>query len=115
MAQAVQVVARYWWDMRRPSVSAIPGVPPVVINPSAKPGIYQVRLTVDGESQAQHFELKMNPKEGYTREQTDKKGASRMKLYVKAGESIQSLLAAKAVQAKVAKSLEAGGSEELKA
>ena len=42
---------RFMWDMRYPSVSAIPGLPPVVINPIAVPGTYQVRLTVNGESQ----------------------------------------------------------------
>ena len=39
---------RFIWDMRHPPVSQLPGRPPVVINPIAKPGIYQVRLTVDG-------------------------------------------------------------------
>jgi hypothetical protein len=106
---------RFIWDMRHPNVSAIPGLPPVVINPFAKPGTYQVRLTVDGESQTQPFELKINPNEVYTREQTDEKGAFWMKLRAKAEESIQSVLAAKAAQDKVAKAIEAGGSDELKA
>ncbi|MGD8337447.1 MAG: hypothetical protein PVJ29_10120 [Desulfobacterales bacterium] len=106
---------RFIWDMRYPNVSRVPGLPPVVLNPIAKPGTYQVRLTVDGKSQTQEFELKINPNETYTREQTDEKGAFWMKLYAKAEESIQSVLTAKAAQDKVAKVLEAGGSEKLKA
>jgi hypothetical protein len=106
---------RFIWDMRYPNVSRVPGLPPVVINPIAKPGTYKVRLTVDGKSQTQAFELKINPNEVYTREQTDEKGAFWMALYAKAEESIQSVLAAKAAQEKVAKALEKGGSDALKA
>jgi hypothetical protein len=106
---------RFVWDMRYPNVSAIPGVPPVLLNPIAKPGTYQVRLTVDGESQTQSFELKINPNEVYTRAQTDEKAAFWMQLYAKTEEGIQSVLAAKAVQDKVAKALEKGGSDALKA
>ena len=61
---------RFVWDMRYPPVSGIPGLPPVIINPIAAPGTYQVRLTVDGEVQTQTFEMKINPNETYTREQT---------------------------------------------
>ena len=60
-ATVSQGLNRFIWDMRYPKVSSIPGLPPVVINPIAKPGKYQVRLTVDGESQTQLFELKINP------------------------------------------------------
>ena len=105
---------RFIWDMRYPNVSRIPGLPPVVINPIAKPGTYKVRLTFDGKSQTQAFELKINPNEVYSREQTDEKGAFWMELYAKAEKSIQSVLTAKAAQEKVAKALEASGSEELK-
>jgi hypothetical protein len=101
--------------MRYPNVSAIPGVPPVLLNPFAKPGSYQVRLTVDGESQTRPFELKINPNESYTREQTDEKAAFWMELYAKTEEGIQSVLAAKAAQEKIAKALEGNGSDALKA
>jgi hypothetical protein len=106
---------RFVWDMRYPNVSAIPGVPPVVLNPIARPGIYKARLTVDGTMQTQTFELKLNPNETYTREEIDAKAAFWMELYAKTEGAIQSVLAAKAAQEKVAKTLEAGGSEELKA
>ena len=102
---------KFIWDMRYPSVSAIPGVPPVSIKPFAKPGTYQVRLTVDGKSQVHSFELKINPTETYAREETDEKGAFWMEVYAKAEEGVQSVLKAKAAQDKVAAALKAGGSE----
>jgi hypothetical protein len=84
--------------MRYPPVSQIPGRPPVVINPIAKPGTYQVRLTVDGNSQTQSFELKINPNETYTREQTDEKGKAWMALYKQSEKTVQAIL--RAVEAK---------------
>jgi hypothetical protein len=74
-----------------------------------------VRLTVDGKSQTQSFELKLNPNEVYSREQTDEKGKFWMQLYTTTEDAVQSVLAAQAAQKKVAKALEAGGSDELKA
>jgi len=106
---------KFIWDMRYPSVSAIPGVPPVSIRPLAKPGSYQIQLTVDGETQVHPFELKMNPNEVYTREQTDEKGEFWMKFYSKAEEAVQSVIKAKAIQEEVDAAIKAGGSEKLKA
>jgi len=107
---------RFIWDMRYPSVSAIPGLPPVNIKPFANPGTYQVRLTVNGESQVQSFELKANPNETYSREETDAKGEFWLKLYAKAEEGVQAVLIAKSAQQKVAEAAAAdGASDELKA
>lgn len=83
---------RFIWDMRYPLVSQIPGRPPVVINPIAKPGTYQVRLTVDGKSQTQPFELKINPNETYTRAQTDEKGRAWMALYQQSEKTVRAIL-----------------------
>jgi hypothetical protein len=107
---------RFIWDMRYPSVSVISGVPPVLIRPFAKPGTYQVRLTVNGESQVQSFELKANPNESYSRAETDAKSEFWMELHAKAEEGVQAVLAAKAAQEKVGVAVEANGaSDELKA
>ncbi len=103
---------RFMWDMRYPMVSAIPGLPPVVINPIAKPGTYQVRLTVDGESQTQSFEMKLNPNESYTRAETDAKAEAWMTLYEKSEEGVQAVLRAQAAREKVSGALE-GGSGDL--
>jgi len=93
-----QGLNRFIWDMRYPPVSQIPGRPPVVINPIASPGTYQVRLTVDGKSQTQSFELKLNPNETYTRAQTDEKGKAWMVLYEQSEKTVQAIL--KGVEAK---------------
>ena len=68
-------LALWWWG----DAMAILFVPPVLIKPIAKPGTYQVRLTVDGESQTQSFELKMNPNEEYT----PKDSAARFELWLR--------------------------------
>jgi hypothetical protein len=102
-----QGLNRFVWDMRYPSISSIPGLPPVLINPFAKPGTYQVRLTVDGQSQIQPFELKMNPNEKYSREETDRKGAFWMELQAKAEEGVQAVLRAQAARERVASAIEA--------
>ena len=100
---------RFIWDMRHPSVSPIPGLPPVRINPFAKPGTYQVRLTVDGQSQTQSFELNTNPNEKYSRQETDRKGKAWMELQAKAEEGVQAVLRAHAAKEKVAGALEGSG------
>ena len=103
---------RFIWDMCYPAVSRIPGLPPVVINPIAKPGTYQARLTVDGQSQTETFELEINPNETYTRAETDEKAESWMALYAKAEEGVQTVLEAQAAQKKVAEALEACGASD---
>jgi hypothetical protein len=100
---------RFVWDMRYPPVSSIPGLPPVVVNPIAKPGTYQVRLTVDGESQTQSFELTINPNETYTRAETDAKAKSWMALYEKAEEGVQAVLRAQAARDRVSSAAEGSG------
>ena len=85
---------RFVWDMRYPLPSSIPGRPATKIQPFAKPGKYQVRLTVDGVSQTREFELFINPNEPYTREQTDAKFAFWMELYQNVEASSQKVLAA---------------------
>jgi hypothetical protein len=107
---------RFIWDMRYPNVSAIPGVPPVLIKPIAKPGTYQVRLTVDGETQVQSFELKANPNESYSRQETDAKNAFWMQLYAKAEEGVQAVLSARAAQEIVSEAMQAAdAADELNA
>jgi photosystem II stability/assembly factor-like uncharacterized protein len=100
---------RFVWDMRYPRVSAIPGLPPVAINPIAAPGTYKVRLTVDGESQTRDFELMINPNEDYSREETDVKNDAWMALYAKAEEGVQAVLKAQAAREEALAVAEGGG------
>ncbi len=107
---------RFVWDMRYPSVSEIPGIPPVLIRPFAKPGTYQVRLTVDGVSETQPFELRINPNETYTRAQTDAKAEFWMELYDKAEEGVQAVIRAQEIRAEARAAAEApGASADLRA
>jgi len=59
---------RMIWDMNYPDVVAVPGKPAPGIVVQAKVGTYKVKLIVDGKSEVQTFELKMNPNEEYTAE-----------------------------------------------
>ena len=82
---------QFVWDMRYPSLPAIPGLPPVVINPIAKPGMYQVRLTVDGASQTEAFGLSINPNESYSRAETDARAEHWMRLYALAEKGVNTV------------------------
>jgi photosystem II stability/assembly factor-like uncharacterized protein len=72
---------RYVWDMNYPTTTQVPGKPASGIVPQAKPGTYQVRLTVDGEVQTQTFELRMNPMETYSQAEADARFDLWMKVY----------------------------------
>ncbi|MCP4900721.1 MAG: hypothetical protein GY906_27470, partial [bacterium] len=54
---------RMIWGMTYPDVPRVPGKPPANVLVEAKPGTYKVKLTVDGQSQVQSFELRINPNE----------------------------------------------------
>jgi len=85
---------RFVWDTRYPMITSIPGRPATNIRPHAKPGTYQARLTVNGVSQTQEFELYINPNESYTREQTDQRFIFWMDLYQNVEASTQNVLSA---------------------
>ena len=56
---------RFVWDLRHPDATAFPGMilwAGTVRGPSVIPGKYTVRLTVDGKSQSQSFEVKKDPR-----------------------------------------------------
>jgi len=57
---------RMSWDMNYPDAISVPGKPPAGVVVQAMPGTYQVRLTVNGESEVESFELHMNPNETWT-------------------------------------------------
>jgi hypothetical protein len=65
------------WDMNYPDVNPVEGKPAPGINVQAPVGNYKARLTVNGKSQVQSFELKMSPNEEYTAEDS----AERFKLW----------------------------------
>jgi len=72
---------RFVWDMRYPLPTVVKGRRPTPIQPIAKPGAYQVMLTVDGQSQSHGFRINMSPHESYTQEQADERFAFWMELH----------------------------------
>jgi len=56
---------RFVWNLRYPDATSFPGMimwAGNLIGPRVSPGPYQVRLTVDGKSQTQSFEVKKDPR-----------------------------------------------------
>ena len=56
---------RFVWNMRYPDAHDVPGVdmmPDALAGPVALPGRYQVRLSVDGQSSTQPFEIRKDPR-----------------------------------------------------
>ena len=98
---------KFVWDMRIDGVSTVPGRPATAIMPIVPPGTYSVKLTVDGTSETQDFEIFMSPKESYTQEQADSKYAFWMQLYNSAEASTQNVLEARAISEDVNTKLEA--------
>ena len=62
---------RMIWGMTYPDVPRVPGKPPAGVLVEARPGTYQARLTVDGQTQVQTFTLRMNPNETWTQADAD--------------------------------------------
>ncbi len=64
-APAAAGMNRFVWDMRYPDAHEVPGAifwNGGVTGPRAAPGTYQVRLTVDGKTYTQPFEIKRDPR-----------------------------------------------------
>ena len=72
---------KFVWDMRIQMLPTIPTRPPTTIIPIVPPGEYQVRLTVDGNTETQNFRIHMNPKEPFTLEEAESKYAFWMEMY----------------------------------
>ena len=56
---------RFFWNLRYPDAASFPGMilwAGSITGPRVAPGKYQVRLTVDGKSQTQSFEVKKDPR-----------------------------------------------------
>jgi photosystem II stability/assembly factor-like uncharacterized protein len=62
---------RMIWGMTYPDVPRVPGKPPAGVLVEARPGTYKAKLTVDGQSQVQSFELRMNPNETWNQADAD--------------------------------------------
>lgn len=66
---------RFVWDMRYPDATTFPGLimwAGSVRGPMIVPGAYQVRLSVDGQTQTQAFTVKKDPRSAGTQEDAEK-------------------------------------------
>ena len=63
---------RFVWNLRYPDATGFPGLimwAGGLSGPSAAPGLYTAKLTVDGKSQSQTFEVKKDPRLSTTQEE----------------------------------------------
>jgi len=108
---------KFIWDMRLTMVSSVPKRPATPIRPFAKPGKYQAKLTVDGVSETQTFEMLLNPNENYSKEETDAKFAFWMEMYDNVEASTQNVITALKLKDEVAvkvKAFKDGGASDKK-
>lgn len=101
--------------MRINAVTRVPGRPATTIIPIVPPGKYAVKLTVDGVSETQEFNVFMSPKESYTQAQADKKYAFWMEMYNEAEKRTQNILKALDKKKEVTEKAETSGSIKAKA
>ncbi len=72
LAPAAQGLNRFEWDLRYPDATRFPGMilwAGGVRGPAVVPGTYQARLTVNGKTQTQKFEVRKDPRVQVTPEQ----------------------------------------------
>jgi hypothetical protein len=98
---------KFVWDTRMDRVTAVPGRPPTAVAPIVPPGTYTARLTVDGSSQTQDFQVFMSPKEPYSQAEAESKFKFWMDLYNSVEASTQNVIAAKTLKEEVNRKLEA--------
>ncbi|MEW6129462.1 MAG: glycosyl hydrolase [Acidobacteriota bacterium] len=75
VAAAEAGLNRFVWDMRYADATRFPGLimwAGSTTGPKAVPGMYQVKLTVDGKTQTQNFEIKRDPRLTTTQEDYQK-------------------------------------------
>jgi hypothetical protein len=106
---------KFVWDMRLTMVNSIPKRPPTPIRPFVKPGKYTAKLTVDGISELQDFNIFLNPNENYTKAETDTKYTFWLEVYKNVQTSTNNVNAALKVKEDVTaiiKTARDGGSSE---
>jgi hypothetical protein len=98
---------KFVWDMRINRVTSVPKRPPTAIMPIVPPGTYQAKLTVDGVTEIQEFEIFMSPKESYTQSEAEAKFGFWMEMYNSAESWSKNVIAALKVRDDVAARTEA--------
>jgi photosystem II stability/assembly factor-like uncharacterized protein len=95
---------RFVWNMRYPDARKLPGDIPTersLAGPLAPPGTYQVRLTVDGETRTQPFEIRKDPRVAATREDLDAQFELLMQIRDKLSETHDGVLRLRGLRSQV--------------
>jgi photosystem II stability/assembly factor-like uncharacterized protein len=101
---AEQGMNRFVWDMRYPDASRFPGMilwEGDTRGPIVTPGVYQVKLTVEGKTQTQTFEIKKDPRLATTNEEFARQFDLLMKIHNKLTETNNAILQIRDVRTQV--------------
>ncbi|MGH2584373.1 MAG: VPS10 domain-containing protein [Dehalococcoidia bacterium] len=95
---------RFVWNMREPDATKLPGDIPTERNlagPLIPPGAYQVRLTLNGESQSAPFEVRKDPRVAATREDLDAQYELLIQLRAKLSETHDAVLRLRGIRSQI--------------
>jgi hypothetical protein len=92
---------RFVWDLRYPDATRFPGMilwSGNTSGPQAAPGSYQVKLTVDGKTMTETFEVKKDPRVSTTQEEFQKQFDLLTKIRDKFSETSEAIIAIRDVR-----------------
>jgi photosystem II stability/assembly factor-like uncharacterized protein len=101
---AVPGMNRFVWNLRYPDATTFPGLimwAGNVTGPRVPPGKYTVRLTVDGKSQSESFELKKDPRLSTTAEEYAKQVSLALQIRDKLSETNAAVIRIREVRKKL--------------
>jgi len=95
---------RFVWNMREPDATKLPGDIPTersLAGPLVPPGAYQVRLTLNGESQSASFEIRKDPRVAATREDLDAQYELLIQIRAKLSETHEAILRLRDIRSQI--------------
>jgi photosystem II stability/assembly factor-like uncharacterized protein len=101
---AEQGMNRFVWDLRYPDATGFPGMilwGGGLRGPLVTPGAYQIKLTVDGKTQTQSFEVLKDPRISTTAEEFSKQLALLLKIRDKLSETNRAILEIRDVRGQI--------------
>jgi hypothetical protein len=100
-AAAEKGLNRFVWDLRYPDATRFPGMilwSGNTSGPQAAPGSYQVKLTVDGKTMTESFEVRKDPRVSTTQEEFQKQFDILAKIRDKFSETSEAIIAIRDVR-----------------
>jgi hypothetical protein len=100
-AAAEKGLNRFVWDLRYPDATRFPGMilwSGNTSGPQAAPGSYQVKLTVDGKTMIESFEVRKDPRVSTTQEEFQKQFDILAKIRDKFSETSEAIIAIRDVR-----------------